>query len=96
MRWEETGPDEMPWARLTAMGVIGDSLGVALEVNGVPMHVEAYAVEYVGDHHEQVGAHQWAREMIDAIGQIDDGLGAMHTFERDGRSYAIVAYPYGR
>lgn len=92
LKWEETGPDDKPWARLTACAR-STSFGVSLAVCGIPMHVEAYAVEEREG--IQVGSHEWADEMIDAVHQIDEGLGPMHTFDWQGRSYVIVAYPYG-
>jgi len=80
--WEQTGPADAPWARLTAR----EKLTIAI---GVPMHVEAYAV--MGDTAEP--AHEFVSDEVAALYSIYDQ--AMRRAYIDGREYLICAFPHG-
>ena len=80
--WEQTGPEDAPWARLTAREQL-------IVTPGVPMHVEAYAV--VGDPAEP--AHEFVSDEVAALYSIyDQALRCAHI---DGREYLICAFPHG-
>lgn len=63
-----------------------------IEVNGTPMHLEAYAVEY--DKNE--GQHVFDEDADIAFGKLvgDDGF-PLTTTTINGREYALVATPFG-
>ena len=80
--WRDTGGDDDPSSRLLA----------SFTINGVMMHLEAYAVKPLAGPNDEF-------RLVDA--DADEALGLLigdgfptDTFERNGRSYAFVATPY--
>lgn len=82
--WEATGDDDDPTSRL--------SLTPILHVCGVPMHVEAHAVEVIND--VQEGSHPWGQDAINGICQIYEPDGPFTTIEIKGREYVMVCFPH--
>jgi len=83
--WDEDGPEELPWARL--------SLRKGLNLAGLDLHVEAFAVRENLETEEQEGVHEWCEEVCTAIWSFYPG-GAFYTTEIRGHEYIIVCHPY--
>lgn len=80
--WEETG-EATPWSRLT---------GPQLVFMGLPLHLEARAVELDDDGIQQ--AVEWPED-LDALCTIYPPDGPFMTTTLRGREYIIIAFPHG-
>lgn len=83
--WEETGSDDEdhkdPRARLLA----------SITINGLPMHLEAFAVVEVDG--IQMAADPAFQRDVEALQDMQDC--AFQTVEIAGRDYILVATPHG-
>lgn len=82
--WEETGPDELPWLRC---------LGPIIDINGVPHHCEAWAVDYDDHGVQNIVSHTWSEEPTQAIYTLNGQC--LATIKIRGREYVVVIYPHG-
>lgn len=79
--WEECGAEEDPKGRLMS----------TTEINGCPMHVEAFAVYINRDREQKARVYDDAFESLCAGFSID---GAYRTVRIGRRNYAIFASPF--
>lgn len=82
--WEENGPKGDPTARLR----------VTVDINGVPHHCEAYAVEMRGTVQEQVASLDVWGDTIGAVYGAVGGDGAWASQDIKGRQYVLIVTPH--
>jgi hypothetical protein len=88
IEWEETGEDD------DLAGRLSPATWDSLNINGVQMHVEAYAVSRNESGWIEADT-DWGESALDAIYMIDEGDGNLTTFTHDNdREYVLVAYPF--
>ncbi len=82
-QWEATGDYlDDPFSRLTA----------EIELNGIPMHVEAFEI----DADNRDGQHLRDADADDALGRlVGDGGFPVRTMTMHGREYAVLISPFG-